>query len=425
MGAEEESSDSKRNKVSEEKKWGNTMAEIYATLGPACTQADVLEKMFAEGMTGMRLNLSHSGLKESEALIHRFWQAAQRAGVRAELLIDMQGPEARIGELHAPLHLKEAEEITFIRPKQKEAGEVTFAGPKRKETGEVTFAGSKRKEAGEMTFAGPKRKEVGRYGGQIPIADQIFAVLEVGDHVLLDDGKLELVITSLEPEITAHVLRGGILQKRKSLKIVDKPIAGPVLTDQDLENIRLAKDYGVTALMQPFVTEAAQLKEVRRQLIHNHGERIRIFAKIENREGVKNVRDLLPEADMIVIARGDLGNDMPLWELPAVQYRLSEICRNEGKPFLVVTQLLASMVHQPYPTRAEVSDIFHAVLDGAAAVMVTNETAVGKYPAEAVRYLYQTVQEAERFLLRQEAGNFSILPNDKRETGGTIKWTTS
>lgn len=168
------------------------------------------------------------------------------------------------------------------------------------------------------------------------------------------------------------------------------------MTEQDKKNIRLAKEYGVTALMQPFVTKGSQLEQVKKELRSEGMENIRIFAKIENREGMKHIQDIMPAADMIVIARGDLGNDMPLWELPAAQKMLSDRCMEEGKPFLVVTQLLTSMVEHRYPTRAEVSDIYHAVLDGAAAVMVTNETAVGKYPAEVIRYLKKTVQEAEK-----------------------------
>ena len=332
------------------------MIEIFGTLGPACAQADILEKMFLEGMTGMRLNLSHSGLKESESFIRNFQQAARHTGRKPELLIDMQGPEIRIGDLPFPLHLKESEKIALV---------------------------SKSEDKTNATA--------------IPVADHVISELEVGDHILLDDGKLELIITSIKPKIIASVLQGGPLQKRKSLKIVNKSISGPAITEQDKENIRLAKDYGVTALMQPFVTKGEQLRKVRRELQENHMEHIRIFAKIENREGMENIRDIIPYADMIVIARGDLGNDMPLWELPAAQKTLSEICRKAGKPFLVVTQLLASMVQNPYPTRAEVSDIFHAVSDGAAAVMVTNETAVGKYPVEVIRYLKKTAQEAEKW----------------------------
>ena len=331
------------------------MTEIFGTLGPACAQADILEKMFLEGMTGMRLNLSHTNLRESESLIQYFHQAAQRAGVRPELLIDMQGPEIRIGELCEPLQLKESKELT------------------------LTDQSAAKSDA-----------------GAIPVADSVLSVLEAGDHILLDDGKFELVVTSVKPQIAVCVLRGGILQEKKSLKVVDKQIPGPVLTEQDRENIRMAKDYGVTALMQPFVTKGTQLSEVKSVLWEHGMTDIRIFAKIENCEGIRQIRNIIPYADVIVIARGDLGNDMPLWELPSAQHRLSEICRNEGKPFLVVTQMLASMVRHPYPTRAEVSDIFHAVLDGAGAVMVTNETAVGKYPVEVIRYLKKTVQEAEK-----------------------------
>lgn len=331
------------------------MTEIFGTLGPACAQADILEKMFLEGMTGMRLNLSHTNLRESESLIQYFHQAAQRAGVRPELLIDMQGPEIRIGELCEPLQLKESKELT------------------------LTDQSAAKSDA-----------------GAIPVADSVLSVLEAGDHILLDDGKFELVVTSVKPQIAVCVLRGGILQEKKSLKVVDKQIPGPVLTEQDRENIRMAKDYGVTALMQPFVTKGTQLSEVKSVLWEHGMTDIRIFAKIENREGMRQMREIMPDADMIVIARGDLGNDMPLWELPAAQKKISDICKEASKPFLVVTQLLASMVQHPYPTRAEVSDIYHAVVDGAGAVMVTNETAVGKYPVEVIRYLKKTVQEAEK-----------------------------
>ncbi len=302
----------------------------------------------------MRLNMSHSGLKESEPLIHSFHQAAQRAGVQPQLLIDMQGPEIRIGDMPSPLQLKESEEMEFVREEEDLSDRCA-----------------------------------------VPVAGRVLCAFETGDHVLLDDGRMELVITSVKPRVTADVLRGGILQKKKSLKIIDKSIQAPVITKQDRENIRLAKDYGVTALMQPFVTNGEQLAQVGRTLRDNHMEHVRIFAKIENRAGIRNIKTILPYADMVVIARGDLGNDMPLWKLPAAQQELSQMCVQEGKPFLVVTQLLASMVHNPYPTRAEVSDIFHAILDGAAAVMVTNETAVGDYPLEVIRYLKKTAEEAE------------------------------
>ena len=171
----------------------------------------------------------------------------------------------------------------------------------------------------------------------------------------------------------------------------------PVLTEHDLQNVRLAAQYGVTGLMQPFVRSGAELKKVREALNENGAVQVKIFAKIEKMQGVSNLADILPDADVVIIARGDLGTDMDLWQLPGVQKDISELCRASGKPFVVVTQMLASMEHNPVPTRAEVSDIFNAVTDGACGVMVTGETAVGKYPVEAIRYLANTAQcAAER-----------------------------
>ena len=169
----------------------------------------------------------------------------------------------------------------------------------------------------------------------------------------------------------------------------------PVLTRHDIQNIKDAKAYGVTALMQPFVLSGEDLESVRNILTVYNADDIQIFAKIENKLGVSNLENIIPKADVIIIARGDLGNDMPLWELPKVQKQVEEMCKKHNKPYIVVTQMLASMEQKPVPTRAEVSDIYHAVLHGAYGVMVTGETAVGKYPVEVIRYLANTAKEAE------------------------------
>ena len=171
-----------------------------------------------------------------------------------------------------------------------------------------------------------------------------------------------------------------------------------MLFRSDRENLRLARDYGVTGVMQPFVRGREDLEAVRAALDQAGGRDIRLFAKIENLDGVEKLAELIPAADEIVIARGDLGNSGPLWKLPALQKRIAAACREAGRPFMVVTQMLASMEQNPVPTRAEVSDIFNAVLDGAASVMVTGETAVGKHPVAAMEYLAGTVREAERYL---------------------------
>ena len=217
--------------------------------------------------------------------------------------------------------------------------------------------------------------------------------------MLVDDGKLLLRVTEqTESGAVAEVLRGGVLRGRKSLALPGADLDPPTMTASDVENIRVAASCGVTGVMQPFVRSRRDLETVRRALDENGGANIRLFAKIENQMGLERLPEFLETADEIVIARGDLGNAMPLWELPAAQKRIEAQCRKAGKPFMVVTQMLASMEQNPVPTRAEVSDIFNAVADGAAAVMVTGETAVGKWPVEVIRYLSNTVQAAERFL---------------------------
>lgn len=318
------------------------MLDIYGTLGPRCSDRETLAAMFSAGMSGVRLNLSHVTLPHAAAQIENLHAAASDAGKRAQLLIDMQGPELRIGVLDAPMTLEE----------------------------------------GVLVNLGPSG---------IPVPALILPALTPGQQLLLDDGKLllETVSSSL-----ARVLRGGVLQSRKSIALPGVKLRPPTMTETDLENIRLAKAYGVTAVMQPFVRDRQDLEAVRAALDASGGRDIRLFAKLENMEGVRNLPELVDACDEIVIARGDLGNAMPLWELPRVQKEIASVCRKAGRPFMVVTQMLASMEHSPVPTRAEVSDIFNAVLDGAASVMVTGETAVGAYPVEVIRYLANTAREA-------------------------------
>ena len=200
--------------------------------------------------------------------------------------------------------------------------------------------------------------------------------------------------------ITSVVGGGGKtrLLDELSLQLPGKVLHLPVLTERDVRNIRCAAEFGVTGLLQPFVHSGEELCRLRHTLEENGAGHLKLFAKIETLEGAAHLGDILPQADVIVIARGDLGNDMPLWQLPAVQKDIAAACRAAGKPFIVVTQMLASMERFPVPTRAEVSDIFNAVADGAWGVMVTGETAVGKYPAETIRYLTETAREARRWM---------------------------
>ena len=325
------------------------MIRIYGTLGPACDKAETLEEMLNLGMTGLRLNLSHVSLREAAGELRHLREAEARCGKQAELLIDMQGPELRIGKLPSPLLFRAGETVDL---------------------------------------------------DALPFPEAVRAAIAPGQELLLDDGKL--LLTALRGG-KAHVNRGGVLQSRKSVALPGKTIRLPALTEEDRRNIAAAKEVGVSALMQPFVRSREDLETVRAALDAAGCGDVRLLAKVESREGMEKLPELLGACDEIVIARGDLGNAMPLWELPAAQKRIAAACRAAGRDFMVITQMWASMAQNPVPTRAEVSDIFNAVLDGAASVMVTGETAAGKWPVETIRYLTETVRQAEQF--KEKEGN--------------------
>ncbi len=340
------------------------MTKIYGTLGPGCADARTLEKMFKNGMTGVRLNLSHSTLEDAEGWLSELWIAAGRCGIKPDLLIDMQGPEIRVGRLKNPLVLEDGDEVCLY----------------------VTDQDAEKGRDDADSDSGKAR---------IPVPGIVMPYLKRGQQVLLDDGRILLEVTS---EAKATVLRGGRLLSGKSIALPGTGIWLPAMTENDRMHIRMAKEYGVTGIMQPFVRNIGDLETVRKALDEAGGSDIKIYAKIENPDGVNNLEKLLPAADEFIIARGDLGNSMPLWELPAVQKKIAKECRAAGKPFMVVTQMLASMENAAVPTRAEVSDVFNAVLDGASSVMVTGETAVGKYPAEVIKYLANTARSASKYL---------------------------
>ena len=394
-----------------------TMVKIYGTLGPACQDEKILTEMFALGMTGMRLNLSHVTLAESGELIGKMKWAAESCGVKPQLLIDLQGPELRTGAVAEPILLKNEEiveicaaadwktenerndrcgDMDLIRSAtdQKDQKVVEFLEKNSRE--ELTETADKKKNSESSPVQ--NRTSAQRMSARIELPDITIPYLIPGQEILLDDGKIHLKVVENSENIKpgsgekrryfAKVLWGGLLKSRKSAAFPGAKINSPTLTKADLENIRLAKEMGVTGVMQPFVRGREDLECVKNALQEAGAEDVKLFAKIENLDGVRKLEELLPGADEIVIARGDLGNAVHLWDLPSVQREISQKCQ-------AVTQMLASMERNPVPTRAEVNDIFHAVLDGASSVMVTGETAAGDYPVEVIRYLVNTVRSAE------------------------------
>ncbi len=322
------------------------MLTLFGTLGPACAQRETLRAMMAAGMDGVRLNLSHTTLQQSSPWLEELQAASALEGVKPLLLVDLQGPELRIGSLKQPLKLVDGSRVVL-----------------------------------------------GKDGLEIP--EVLLPHLKNGGQVMLDDGKLLLKVEMSAPTgAICRVERGGLLQSRKSIALPGVEIDSPALTAADLGNISRAKQYGVGGVMQPFVRGPQDLRALRMALQAVDAPDIKIYAKLENRRGVQQLENLLPEADEMVIARGDLGNAYPLWELIGVQKEIAAICRAANKPFMVVTQMLSSMERSPVPTRAEVSDVFNAVLDGASSLMVTGETAVGQYPVQVMEYLAKTAARA-------------------------------
>ena len=309
--------------------------KLYGTLGPACADTQTLRAMFREGMAGVRLNLSHGTLKESEAWVESMFAAAQAEGVVPDLLIDLQGPELRIGKLDFPVVLKDSEVFSL-----------------------------------DTRFSVP---------------ECVVPNLIDGDELLLDDGAILLRIEDARHAI-CRVIRGGMLGSRKSLAVVGRELPAPALTELDIENLRLAKDYGVTGIMQPFVRGKEDLQAVRRAMTETGTESLKVFAKIENQTGLHKLDEIIPLTDVVICARGDLGQAMPLWELPRAQALIVEKCRAAGREFMLSTQMLHSMHHSAVPTRAEVTDVYQAAKSGAAYLLLTGETAVGEYPVEAMRF---------------------------------------
>ncbi len=320
------------------------MIDIFGTLGPSCSKEETLEAMFSEGMTGIRINLSHVKLSDCVEQVAMIKAAASKVGIEPKILIDMQGPELRVGEFEKPVEIKEGDEVILGK-------------------------------------------------GGIPVPQIVINNITAGLDILLDDGKILVTASDVsEDSVIAVVKRGGSLKSRKSIALVGVTVDMPAMTETDLEIIKVASELGIYGVMQPFVRNRRELLDVREVFSANGCNDVRIYAKIENQEGVKNLETFLDVCDEIIIARGDLGNSMPLWELPRIQKQIAKVCKEYGKPFMVVTQMLSSMEHSKVPTRAEVNDIYNAAVDGAASVMVTGETAVGEYPVEVIRYLKKTVE---------------------------------
>jgi pyruvate kinase len=327
--------------------------KIIATLGPSCQTDEEIGALVEAGMDVARINLSHGNRDSHTLAIEYVKKARQRSGRKTALLLDTRGPEIRVGELGKGRLLKERDTVLFS-PSQK---------------------------------SGPDAIPV-NYDG---FADDV----SVDNFILLDDGKMRLQITaSDEDTVTARVLVGGLLHSRKRVSLPDISINLPSITEEDRQDIIFGVEQEVDFIAASFVRKADDVMVVR-QLIEEHGGNQGIIAKIENRQGVENLDEILQAADGLMVARGDLGVEMPAEEVPIIQKKIIRAANIVGKPVITATQMLESMISSPTPTRAEASDVTNAIFDGTDAVMLSGETAVGRYPQEAVHFLAKAARISE------------------------------
>ncbi len=321
---------------------------VYGTIGPACSDIFTIGRMIDKGMCGLRFNLSHKSLEQSLEYIDNVRSAERLTGKKLEIIIDIEGPEQRIGNLNKPMHLSSGMSVTL-----------------------------------------------GNKDTDIPVNDFILKQISVGNIILLDDGDMSLKVTKLSDDsVNCTVLSCGTLHSKKSITIEGCNLTAPALTTADYLNLELAVKIGVDSVMMPFVRSAGDVIAVRQALKEINAPQMKIYGKVENAEGIEKLDDYLLLLDELVIARGDLGANLPISYLPVVQKQLAAKCNAVNKPFMVVTQMLHSMIDSPRPTRAEVNDIANAVWDGAASVMLTGETAIGNYPVEAITTIVETVSFA-------------------------------
>ena len=340
--------------------------KIICTIGPASENEKTLTEMCKAGMNVARLNFSHGTHEEHEKKIALVKSVREKLDLPIAIMLDTKGPEYRIG---------------------------TFAEGKIEVNAGDTFTFTTDDVEGDISRVSVNYKDLIRN-------------LSVGDRILVNNGLVIFEVKELDGnDAICEVVIGGALSNRKSMSFPNKVMPGPFLSEQDKADLLFGISHDVDFVAASFVSTKNDVVELREFLDANGGKNIDIIAKIENRSGVDNVEEICEVCDGIMIARGDLGVEIPFVEVPAIQKLLIKKCRMLGKRVITATEMLESMIYNPRPTRAEISDVANAVYDGSSAVMLSGESAAGKYPVEAVRnmakiaeYTEQHTSYRERFL---------------------------
>ena len=334
--------------------------KIICTMGPNTNDKSLMRKLVENGMDIARFNFSHGDHKEQKERMDMLKSVREEAGVPVAILLDTKGPEIRTGLL------KDGQKVML------EAGQ-TFTLTTEQLVGDETKV--------SITY------------------DGLVEDVEIGKKILIDDGLIELEVKKIiGMDIVCRVINGGELGQRKGVNVPNVPVRLPALTEKDREDIIFGVEQGVDFIAASFVRSAEGILEIKALLKECRAPYIPIIAKIENAEGIKNIDEILHCADGIMVARGDLGVEIPAHEVPYLQKRIIQKCNENYKPVITATQMLDSMIRNPRPTRAEVTDVANAVYDGTDAVMLSGETAQGKYPVEALQMMVEIVKNTESHL---------------------------
>ncbi|AOV07234.1 pyruvate kinase [Sporosarcina ureilytica] len=352
--------------------------KIVCTIGPASESVEVLEKLMDAGMNVARLNFSHGDHAEHKVRIDRINEVARRKGKIVGILLDTRGPEIRT-------HSMKNGRVEII------AGQKIDVSMNEVEGTEEVFS---------ITY------------------NKLIEDVNEGSTILLDDGLIQLEVTGTDMSrglIHTLAVNSGVLKDRKGVNVPGIQVQLPGMTEKDAEDILFGIQENVDFIAASFVQRASDVMEIRGLLEGNGGEDIQIIPKIENEQGVENIDEILTLSDGLMVARGDLGVEIPAEEVPHIQKQLIEKCNQAGKPVITATQMLDSMQHNPRPTRAEASDVANAILDGSDAIMLSGETAAGQYPVESVETMDKIARRAE------ESFDYrSLVSTRRREKHGNM-----
>jgi pyruvate kinase len=330
--------------------------KIVATIGPATGNEQSISALLQAGTNVIRINASHGTPEMRAGWIAAARRVAEKTDVPVAILVDLQGPRIRVGDLSSPRELTAGQQVVFAPEEQARGDELP-----------TTY-------------------------------DRLAADARVGSRILLNDGLLSVEVTGVDaPRVRGRVVDGGILTAHKGMNLPGVQVSAPALTEKDQEDVQDAVKAGVDYLALSFVRRAEDLATLRKLV----PDSIKLVAKIEKATALDTLDRIVAASDAVMVARGDLGVELPFEQVPLVQKRLISEANHQGKPVITATQMLESMVHNPRPTRAEASDVANAILDGTDAVMLSAETAVGQYPVEAVRAMDRIIREMERHPLRQ------------------------